>query len=125
MCLRLVATTYLGLSLGLMLSGSAAAQDVVQDPSLLGWWKLDESFGIIAKDSSGNGNHGTLVGDPSWTSGFAGGAVLLDGVDDFIEIPHDESLVPPGTQARRFPTFLTGNPSLPRENRVSTPFIRI
>ncbi|MEN6335874.1 MAG: hypothetical protein ABFE01_16600, partial [Phycisphaerales bacterium] len=31
------------------------------DPHLLGWWKLDEGIGTTAIDSSGNGNHGTIV----------------------------------------------------------------
>ena len=33
---------------------------------LLGWWKLDEKEGNTAADSSGNGNDGTLIGNPVW-----------------------------------------------------------
>ncbi|MBN2183515.1 MAG: discoidin domain-containing protein [Sedimentisphaerales bacterium] len=44
------------------------------DPSLLGWWKLDDGEGTIAADSSGNNNHGTInnpdgglgIGDSVW-----------------------------------------------------------
>ena len=32
-----------------------------KDPTLLGWWKLDDGQGAVARDSSGNGNHGTIV----------------------------------------------------------------
>ena len=51
---------------------------------LLGWWKLDETSGLIAADSSGNGNDGTLgdmVGN-EWTTGRVGGALAFDGDDD-------------------------------------------
>jgi hypothetical protein len=47
----------------------------VVDPSLLGWWKLDEGQGLSAVDWSGHGNHGTLTGDPQWVDGYDGGAL--------------------------------------------------
>ncbi len=31
------------------------------DPTLIGWWKLNDGQGAVALDSSGNGNHGTVV----------------------------------------------------------------
>jgi hypothetical protein len=34
------------------------------DPSLVGWWKFDESSGNIAYDSSGYENNGTVNGNP-------------------------------------------------------------
>jgi hypothetical protein len=34
--------------------------------SLRGYWKLDEGSGLVAYDSSGNGNNGTLVNGPVW-----------------------------------------------------------
>jgi tetratricopeptide (TPR) repeat protein len=53
---------------------------------LVGWWKLDESQGDHAADSSGNNNTGTLVGGPKWlpSGGKIGGALELDGVNDFV-----------------------------------------
>jgi len=44
-------------------------------------YKLDEAAGITANDSSGNGKHGTLIGNPSptWTTGKLAGAVNLSG----------------------------------------------
>jgi len=53
----------------------------------VGYWKFDEGSGNIAYDSSGNGNHGTLVNGPTWTSGKFGSALSFDGVDDYVEIP--------------------------------------
>lgn len=48
-------------------------------------WKLDESEGNIAEDSIGN-NDGMLNGDPVWqpAGGAVGGALQLDGVDDYV-----------------------------------------
>ncbi|MFC1762073.1 LamG-like jellyroll fold domain-containing protein [Planctomycetota bacterium] len=52
---------------------------------LVGHWKLDESAGDTAKDSSGNGNDGAVTGDPQWVTGTLDGAIELDG-DDIITI---------------------------------------
>jgi hypothetical protein len=37
-------------------------------------------------DSSGNGNDGTLVGDPNFVEGQTGMALDLDGIDDLVEL---------------------------------------
>jgi hypothetical protein len=51
---------------------------------LVGLWHLDEAVGSTqAYDSSGNGNHGTLVGlDPAqaWVAGRWGGALATNGI---------------------------------------------
>ena len=49
-------------------------------------WKLDETSGTAAADSSGNGNTGTLINGAAWASGKVGGALSLDGVDDYVNI---------------------------------------
>jgi regulation of enolase protein 1 (concanavalin A-like superfamily) len=64
----------------------------ISDPNLVGWWKLDEEAGTFVMDSSGYGNHGTLRGNPAWVAGYDGGALQLDGVDDYVEVPHDPVL---------------------------------
>ncbi len=53
---------------------------------LVGWWKFDEGSGMVANDSSGNGNDGNLTNGPTWVSGKIGGALSFDGVDDFVDI---------------------------------------
>jgi prepilin-type N-terminal cleavage/methylation domain-containing protein len=53
-----------------------------RDKSLVGYWPFDEGTGTIAKDYSGNGNNGTLINGPTWTTGKIGGALSFDGVDD-------------------------------------------
>lgn len=53
---------------------------------IVGWWKLDEAFGFVAADSSGNDNHG-ILGDMAgneWTGGVLAGALEFDGIDDHI-----------------------------------------
>src|SRR5262245_58886722 len=38
---------------------AAAAGSMPSTNGLVGWWKLDETEGTVASDSSGNGHHGT------------------------------------------------------------------
>jgi hypothetical protein len=68
---------------------------------LVGYWNLNEKSGNVAKDSSGYDNDGTLYngsmicsgGDcPTWTDGKFGGALGLDGVNDYVEVKHSPSL---------------------------------
>lgn len=56
---------------------------------LVGWWKLDETSGTTAADSSGNGNDGTLInmGSSGWTTGAVGGALEFDGNNDYVSLP--------------------------------------
>ncbi len=64
------------------------------DAAIVAWWKLDETSGLIAADSSGNGNDGTLTnmfGD-EWTTGQVDGALEFDGADDNIDCGNDDSL---------------------------------
>lgn len=60
------------------------AQDLRE--GLVGYWKLDETSGTTARDSSGNGHDGTFVGDPQWVDGKINGALELDGTDDYVNM---------------------------------------
>jgi regulation of enolase protein 1 (concanavalin A-like superfamily) len=82
MCRKLI---YISFVLLVSLVGISAAQDT--DPTLVGWWKLDETSGIIAADSSGMGNNGTLWNSPEWVTGKVGGALQFDGEDDYVDLP--------------------------------------
>ena len=75
------------LVLGLAMSATAQV-----DPSLVGWWRLDDGTGTTATDSSGNGNNGEFVGAPTWVPGLIGQAVHFDGDNDWIEVPHNDIL---------------------------------
>jgi len=70
--------------------GSSAKSKVwsFQTGGLLAWWKFDETEGSNVSDSSGNSYAGTLVGEPQWqpSGGKIGGALQLDGKDDYVEI---------------------------------------
>lgn len=51
-------------------------------------FKLDGGTGTSATDSSGRGNHGTLVNGPAWISGSTGGGALaFDGTNDYVSVP--------------------------------------
>ncbi len=75
----------------LALAGSVTAYGFSPnaDASLVGLWKLDEMSGTIAADSSGNGNDGTLQGDPQWVEGMLDGALDLDGNGDYVDCGND------------------------------------
>jgi len=82
---KLIYSVSFVLVLGLVLTSLAEAAD----PDLVGYWKFDETSGNIAFDSSGNGNDGTLNGDPQWAAGQLGGALELDGEGDYVDIGND------------------------------------
>jgi len=58
------------------------------DPTLIAHWKLDETDGDVACDSSGSYD-GTLCGGPVWepAGGYVDGALCCDGVDDYVATP--------------------------------------
>jgi hypothetical protein len=57
--------------------------------TMQGYWKLDETSGSTASDSSGNGFNGTLEGtftfDTASVAGQFGGALNFNGIDDHVE----------------------------------------
>ncbi len=61
---------------------------------IVGWWKLDETEGGNAGDSSSNNNVGKLFGNPRWrpSAGKVGGALEFDGVDDYVETDYATDL---------------------------------
>jgi len=60
----------------------------IYSPNLVGWWKLDGiSYGTNVIDSSGYNHHGTSIGNPQWIAGYDGGALELDGREDYVELP--------------------------------------
>jgi len=82
------------LSIVLLILGWVLAPCVqAADPSLVGWWKLDDGAGTTAVDSSGNGNDATLTGTIEWVAGQIGGGLHLDGATAYGEISPNPSLV--------------------------------
>ena len=96
----------LTLILGLVLTGCSLLSNISQVPAtdqsgvtyltkaidppldLVGLWHFDED----ALDYSGNLNHGTPMGDASWTSGKFGNALSLDGTEDYVSVADSTSL---------------------------------
>lgn len=59
---------------------------------LVAQWNLDEGSGTIARDTSGNANHGDITGGPGWAEGRVDKALELDGLDDYVDIDDSVSL---------------------------------
>jgi hypothetical protein len=60
--------------------------------TMAGFWKFDETDPLIAYDSSGRDNDGTLTNGPLRVPGKVGGALQFDGIDDYVIVPDDPSL---------------------------------
>jgi hypothetical protein len=64
-------------------------------PGLIAWWKADGT----TSDSVGT-NHGSLSNGASYATGVFGQSFAFDGEDDFVEVPHSDTLsFPPGSEA--------------------------
>ncbi len=59
---------------------------------LVAHWTLNEGSGDTAKDVTGNGHDGTLIGDPQWTDGKFGGAIDFDQAGDEVNVPFNADL---------------------------------
>ena len=69
-------------------SQTAQAGSILSN-GLVGHWTYDEGSGMTTADSSGNGNMGTRINNPTWTAGYVGsGARYFDGVDDYVDVPN-------------------------------------
>ena len=83
---------FLFLVAALSIGNTAYAFDPDTDPSLVGWWRLDDASGNVAVDSSVNGNDGELIGNPQWVAGYFGGALALNGVDQYVDTGYTENI---------------------------------
>ena len=66
------------------------AEHLFEDYRLIGHWKLDDGEGVIAVDSSGNGNDGTLEDGPTFVDGQFRQALAFEG--SRVAIPASDSL---------------------------------
>jgi prepilin-type N-terminal cleavage/methylation domain-containing protein len=68
--------------------------------NLVAHWEINEGNGIMIKDLSGYGNHGTMVNFKSsdisgWTEGVTreeGSAIQLSDDGEYVSVPHDDML---------------------------------
>ena len=53
------------------------------------YYKLDETEGAVAYDSSGHYHDANVIGDPNWQpyDGMVDGALEFDGIDDYVSTP--------------------------------------
>ena len=65
---------------------SSAVAQTSSSTGPVGSWNFDEGSGTSVSDASGNGNTGTLLNGPIWTSGVKGTALSFDGVDDYVDM---------------------------------------
>lgn len=82
-------------SAGLSLTASYIGTSMERGP--VGAWSFDDGTGTSAQDSSGNGNTLTLRNGAGWITGHDGGALHLDGTDDFATAPDSPALDIAGT----------------------------
>jgi beta-lactam-binding protein with PASTA domain len=85
-----------GTSVNLVISSGPSGGPVGPGPGasgLVAHWKLDETEGTIAHDSSINQNHGTLSPTGTeWVSGHIDGGLNFTGTDNYVEVPNNVSL---------------------------------
>ena len=77
--------------IGLALTCWGARARAQQEEGLVGHWDFDEGPGEVARDVSGNHNHGVVQG-PVWVERGTGYALSFDGVDDYVDCGHSPSL---------------------------------
>ena len=67
---------------------------LADNSGLVGHWKLDETSGTVAADSSTYGNDGTVNGTATWASAVHDNGLDVDYTDgdDYVEIPNSSSL---------------------------------
>jgi hypothetical protein len=73
------------------------SEEIVTLSKTAGHWEFDETSGMVAADSTVNANDGTYNGPTlGVNSVYApenGTAVAFDGLDDYVEIPHTDSML--------------------------------
>jgi len=81
------------LIINLTFAGQSYAK--IDTETIVGIWLFDEGAGDVAKDSSVNGNDGTLIG-PQWTNESKFGKALeFNGSDSYIEFATGENMKTP------------------------------
>lgn len=58
----------------------------------IAYWDFHEGNGLFAHDVSGHGLDGSLMNGATWTTGVKGGALELDGTDDYVVVPDTAAL---------------------------------
>ena len=67
--------------------------DFTTDPDMHLYFSFDELDGNRVIDHSKYQNHGMIVGNPQLVEGRFGKALEFNGQTDYVEVPHDDSLI--------------------------------
>ncbi len=63
-----------------------SAAEIGDLAGLAAYWKLDETSGTVASDSSPNANNGAVTGTATWTTGKVNNSLLLNG-STYVTVP--------------------------------------
>ncbi len=84
------------------------------ETNLIGLWRLNKGSGVIAYDTSGNGNDGALEGTtPTWIDGKSGKAVNLPGVNERIDCGNGAPLDQLGNGSFWIPFWMKSKDTVP------------
>ncbi len=79
----------------LIFAGQSSAK--IKPEDIVGMWLFNKGSGDVALDSSQKGNDGKING-ATWVEGKFGKALSFDGTDDWVEVPHSDTVgFPDGT----------------------------
>ncbi|RKU23995.1 hypothetical protein C6503_01890 [Candidatus Poribacteria bacterium] len=84
---RIVLASFIALFLLIALPGLAK----INPDNITGMWLFNEGKGGTATDSSGNGNDGEIHG-AKWVDGKFGKALEFNGTDNWVEVPHSDTV---------------------------------
>src|SRR5438034_399280 len=86
--LRLLTLVLVPLAVG---TGAITGPSAAATTGLVAAYSFDEASGTTAKDSSGNGNAGT-ISNATWTTGKNGGALSFNGTTSLVTVADSPSL---------------------------------
>jgi hypothetical protein len=79
----------------LLVAVSNTSMAVIEEEDILGLWLFDEGEGTFVSDSSGNENHGEIVGELEWVDGVFGKALQYPGESmNLVMLPDSDTLNP-------------------------------
>ena len=82
-------TVFFALTVATLVFFLGTALQAAQEEGLVLYLAFDENTGNIARDSSGHGNHGSIMG-AAWVEGQDGKALQFDGTDDYVEVAYND-----------------------------------
>jgi len=102
-------------------SFSESASQCVTPPSgLISWWPGDGNANDIE-----DGNNGSLVNGATFATGKVGQAFILDGTNDYVEIPDNPNLTPSSITLDAWvkPDVISGNPPIVSKYNSNNPSV--